>query len=212
MPILTRPASNLVVDFSNDDTLPIKIFHNGGKGSRTMNDKQIRARARRHMKIAVDEIQHLYGKPVEDWDVEELARGRCKDKRGRFSGPNPGYMSTAVHERIVERFTVLVKKEMSIHTVDALVVLGHILNDNETDEKGRFRTTSGTKLDAAKFLIEHTIGKPKQHMETDISVKLQGILGMAMVNPQQAAAGQYQLAQGYVEAPSWEADDDESAD
>lgn len=217
-------ASTAVLDFTNDDELedlqPLTgsreptLGTKGGIMGRPIvskNKKQIRQRARRKMKVALDEIELLYeGRGIETWDAEELARGRPRAKDGTFKGKAPAFIDRTVHEQIVKRFEEIVREEMNGHTIDALKVIGKILEDEEVDDKGKARTAAGTKLDAAKFLIEHVIGKPKQRMETDISVKLQAILGHAMVNPTQN--GEYALTQGYIEAEAWEDDDERTSD
>lgn len=190
---------------------PVRYGSKGGVYGRPVtsnNPKQIRQRARRKMKIGMDELATLY-KPIDEWDMEELAKGRPKAKDGTFKGKTPMFLDRTIHEQIVKRFEEIVKGEMQAHTIGALSVIKEILDDDRVDDKGKPTTAAGTKLDAAKFLIEHIIGKPKQRTETDISVKLQGILGHAMVNP--TGDGQYALAQGFVEATNWE-DDDVEAD
>lgn len=144
--------------------------------------KQIRARARRHGKIVEGELAKLY-KPLDEWDLEELARGRPRAADGTFKGRTPSYISREVHEKAMERFKDLITGEMRAHTVTALTVVAQILEEDELDDKGRPVVPASTKLDAAKFLIEHLVGKPKQPIEADISVKLQAILGTAMVSP-----------------------------
>lgn len=184
----------------------------GGRPVTAQNAKQIRARARRAQKIAKEELEKLY-KPIEEWDAEELARGRPRAKDGTFKGPAPSFIDRAVHEQIVRRFEEIVRSDMNTHTVAALRIVGEILEDDATDDKGRPLVAAGTKLDAAKFLIEHVIGKPKQRVETDISVKLQALLGAVMVNPTGGNPHQgFELAQGYVEAESWEEEDDEASE
>lgn len=213
------PASTLVIDFTQDeeldDPMPLTGSREPNFGSRggimgrpivSTNKKQIRQRARRKMKVAQDEIALLYeGRGIETWDAEELARGRPRAADGTFKGKAPSFIDRNLHEQIVKRFEEIVRTEMNAHTVDALRIIQKILEDEEVDEKGKPRTAAGTKLDAAKFLIEHVVGKPKQRTETDISVKLQGILGHAMVNP--GMDGGFELTQGYVEATSWEDED-----
>ena len=178
----------------------------GGRPVTQHSSKQIRARARRKQSIAHEELKKLY-KPIEEWDHEELARGRPRAKDGSFKGAPPSYIDRALHEQIVRQFETVVRSEMNNHTVAALTLIGKVLSDEREDEKGRPVVNASTKLDAAKFLIEHVIGKPKQRVETDISVKLQGLLGTVMVNPQ--ANGNFELAQGYVDVRSWEADDED---
>lgn len=218
-------ASTAIIDFTlvEDDNFYVPFgsaapqrftegFGNGvpvGRVATNFSPKSIRRRARRKVAIANEEMKILYGKGIEDWDMEELARGRCRDKNGFFSGPSPMFISRQLHEESLKRFETIVKSEMNAHTVAALTLIGQIIDSDETDHKGKPTVSATTKLDAAKFLIEHVIGKPKQHTQTDISVKLQGILGMAMVNPTQD--GGVALTQGYLEADSWEGEEDESA-
>lgn len=213
-------ATPAVLDFTNADMKPNGKpvmdaqgrlpDHQGGRPATVLSPKQIRARARRRRSINETELALLY-KPLEEWDAEELARGRPRAKDGTFKGKSPAFIDRALHEQIVNRFSEIVKVEMNGHTVNALKVIGWILENEEEDDKGRPVVSASTKLDATKFLIEHVIGKPKQRIEQDISVKLQGMLAHAMVNPSLQQTGQFELTQGYVEGQSWEADDDDDS-
>jgi hypothetical protein len=132
----------------------------------------------------VDErsIKHLY-KPIEQWDAEELARGRPRDRDGGFRGLAPKWISRELHEEAITRFRQALKDEMNASSFRAVGVINMILEDDEIDAKGKPRTPQSVKLEAAKFLVEHLMGKPKQRVETDISVKLQGILASAIITP-----------------------------
>ena len=211
-------ASSAVLDFTHADMKPNGKplmdaqgrlpDRQGGRPAKVLTPKQIRARARRAQKITEGELATLY-KPLDEWDAEELARGRPRAKDGSFKGKAPAFIDRALHEQIINRFTEVVKLEMQGHTVKALKILEKILDDDSEDEKGRPNVPPSTKLDATKFLIEHVLGKPKQRVEQDISVKLQGILATAMVNPSLSNEGTFELTQGYVEADSWEEEDDD---
>lgn len=155
---------------------------------KSMSKKQIRARARRGAKLQEDEIALLY-KPLEEWDDEELARGRPRAKDGSFKGATPSYISRRLHEEIMRRFQEIVKGGMNAHTVKALEVLGQILENDDLDEKGRPMIPAGVKLDCSKFLIEHVVGKPTQRQEVDISVRLQAILATATVTVDDEGTG-----------------------
>lgn len=185
--------------------------HQGGRPAKVMTPKQIRARARRLKKINEEELALLY-KPLDEWDSEELARGRPKASDGTFKGKAPAYIDRALHEEIVRKFETIVRQEMNTSTVQALEFLDSLFKDDREDERGRPIVSPATKLDAAKFLVEHIIGKPKQRVEQDISVKLQAMLATAMVNPSQTQAGQFELTSGYIQAESWETDDGERED
>ncbi|MCA1806272.1 MAG: hypothetical protein LC687_00105 [Actinobacteria bacterium] len=165
-----------------------------------LTGKQIRARARRKARrtniMTEAEFSALY-KPVEEWDLEELAKGRPRNSRGHFTGPAPAYLPREVHEKALERFRSVVKGKMNEHTVTALDAIDWVLQNEEVDEKGKPIIPAGTKLDAAKFLIEHVIGKPTQRTESELSIKLQSILGVVMANPDQALMPQIEGGQGY---------------
>lgn len=180
-----------------------------------LTPKQIRARARRKMKrkgggrksvVSQQEWEILY-KPVEEWDLEELAAGRPRDKNGAFRGPKPSWITREVYERAMEQFTTAIKGEMNKLSPDAIKTIEYLLGNTDEDARGRPIVGATVKFQAAQFLIEHLVGKPTQRVEQDISVKLQAILGDVMVNPTvkvdrdgsaygalPAAAGDYTLA------------------
>ena len=197
------PASRMTVDFSN---VVDAQQHSSGVSADGVNKpissegklltpKQIRARARRKRKkgqhLTEEEMAALWNKPVEEWDLQELAHGRPRNKNGHFSGPTPQWVDREVFEKAMEKYTMAVKTSMKATTVDALDMLNEIIKNSDVDEKGRPLVAYSTKLDAAKFLIEHVVGKPTQRIENDVSVKLQGILGQVMVNPAELATGRY---------------------
>lgn len=197
-------ATILTVDFR---TVPDIRQHNSGRpkdhlpraerprtaDGKLLTPKQIRARARRKMKrkefITEQEQEYLYQKPIEDWDMEELARGRPRNAKGTFTGPRPKWINAQVHEMAMERYTAAVKTDMRSSTVDALDAIRYILQNEEVDSRGRPIVPVGAKLDASKFLLEHVVGKPTQRVEADISVKLQSILAQVLVNPADIMGG-----------------------
>jgi hypothetical protein len=170
-----------------------------GPNGELMTEKQIRARARRRAKQAKKhpnkpgqilkphELQALY-KPLDDWDMEELARGRPRAWDGSFRGSSPSWITREVHEEAMKRFKDVVKSEMNSQGVTALDTVRWIITNDETDDRGKPLVPASTKLQASQMLIEHIVGKPTQRVEQDISVKLAGILGAVMANPNEALA------------------------
>jgi hypothetical protein len=141
------------------------------------------------------EFEMLY-KPIEEWDLDELARGRPRDVDGGFKGRKPKWITRQVHEEAMERFTAVIKTEMGVQGITAIDTLKMILTNEETDERGKAVVPPAAKIQASTFLLEHIVGKPKQHVQQDISVKLQGILGSVMVNPNEALAAPSQGGRG----------------
>lgn len=211
-------ATIMTIDFRKADSIRLhksgRIRDRGNAADhRPVNEegklltpKQIRARARRRAEkkrrtlMSEAEFEALY-KPIDEWDLEELARGRPRNVDGNFRGRKPDWVNREVHERSMELFIEMTKSEMGALTPNALDSLRWVLQSDETDERGKPIVPASAKNQAAMFLLEHVVGKPKQHVQQDISVKLQGILGSVMVNPNEALApeeqgglGGYQLA------------------
>lgn len=202
-----QPARTVQIDLSK---VPFKPYKRMGivrhavpemrplsSDGKLLTPKQMRARARRRMKkarpelLTEEEFNALY-KPVEEWDLEELARGRPRSPDGTFRGPKPKWISAAVHEQSLELFRKTIRSEMSAKTVTALDVFDYLLNNENVDMKGRPIVPPSVKLQAAQFLLEHVVGKPTQRVEADISVKLQGLLAAAIVNPNEALSPHHQ--------------------
>jgi hypothetical protein len=180
----------------------------------SMTKKQLRERARRSKeKAASPDFEILY-RPVSEWDAAELARGRPKDQNGKFTGRAPKWITRELHEEAMTRFRATIRDGMNDNTNIAISTIKEIMESDEVDKKGRPLVPASTKLDAAKFLIDHTLGKPKQRIETDISVKMQGMLATAIITPGMlpAALGSKELTsprESYDEAEWWEDGEDD---
>lgn len=215
---MSKPASIMTLDFSKAQNIR---QHKSGRirdrgnardhrpvnaEGKLLTPKQIRARqrraAKRNKKGTMSEVEFaaLY-KPIEEWDLEELARGRPRNMEGNFRGRKPQWITREVHERSMELFVDLTKSQLGALAPDALDSLRWVISSEEQDERGKPLVPASAKNQAAMFVLEHIVGKPKQHVEQDISIKLQGILGAVMVNPneglappEQGGMGGYNLA------------------
>lgn len=165
-----------------------------GPRNLSLKPRNVKNRAKRLNKRIERLDRELLGKPVEAWDLEELARGRPRNAIGTFAGKPPPFVTREVHEAAMSRFVDMVKSDMSVQAIDALKVLNGLITSDEVDNRGRALVPPATKLSAAQFLIEHIVGKPVQRQQTDISVKLQGILGHVMINPDMHNSKSYQIA------------------
>lgn len=195
-------AEPRVIDFSEADENPEEDARPLNSEGKLMTGKQVRARARRKLqkgqRLDEETFEAWAGKPIEEWDLEELARGRTRDVGGGFRGKPPTYMPRAVHERIAERFKMVVRDQMNQNATMALGVVKNLIGNDDVDDKGKPLVPASVKLDASKWLIEHVIGKPVQPTQADVSVKLQGILGAVMVQPQMGDEGTLALPRGYT--------------
>jgi hypothetical protein len=181
----TIDFTNVPISLTGDDSVLVddRPYNDSGH---VMTRKQIRTRVRRALKKGrrpdPADAAALF-KPIEDWDMEELAKGRPRAIDGTFSGRPPQFVTRELHELAMDRFKGMVKAGMRHQTITALDVVTQILMSEEVDHRGKPIVPASTKLDAAKFLIEHQVGKAVQPIQADVSVKLQALLGVAMVNP-----------------------------
>jgi hypothetical protein len=129
-----------VVDFRDAEESPDEDARPVNANGELMTGKQVRARARRKLqkgkRLDDETFEAWAGKPIDQWDIEELARGRTRDGGGRFRGKPPQYMPRAVHERIAERFKMLVRDQLNVSSVTALGVIQNLLINEELDDKG----------------------------------------------------------------------------
>lgn len=216
------PCTIKVIDFRNVEdiflhrdvtrknyALPVARNHKG----RLLRRDRVKVRAAKFAKRIEQEELDILHRPVEEWDLEELARGRPRNSVGTFAGRPPAFVTRLVHEAAMNRFKEMIRADMNSNTITALGVIDTILTSREVDSKGKPIVPPSTKLDASKFLIEHIMGKPTQRVETDISVKLQGILGTVMINPASSNASGYELAHlPGVTMPMAEVNDDDIID
>lgn len=147
--------------------------HDRSKLRRT--GKQIRNRLRRRTEH-FEEDAKLYmevvaKKPIEDWDLEELARGRPRDKNGRFQGRSPSWITPIVMEEIRRRLLTDTLGMMASHLPAAIKMMGDLMANDEVDGNGRPMVDAKTKFAAASFVIEHFVGKPRAIIDLNASAE-----------------------------------------
>lgn len=166
------------------------------KDESTLSQKptQIRNRMRRAVKKAkrtgdesilrkeLEMYQEVTGyKPVEEWDLEELAYGRPRNSIGLFSGVIPAWITPDVAREAKKRLYNHAFGKLGAHADLAIQTIKNLLVSDETDDKGKPLVDARTKLDASKFIIEHIIGKPQQVVEIDATDNARKILASAIV-------------------------------
>lgn len=111
-------------------------------------------------------------KPVTEWDLEELARGRPRDKDGHFRGRTPTWITPALRSEAARRLKVEAMSYLSGHVDDAIKVLVDLMK-NSPDEK--------IQMDAAKFVIEHVIGKATAKVDIEVGNGVRELLADRVV-------------------------------
>jgi hypothetical protein len=134
----------------------------------------IRQRLRRRAQPLAEDVEMLADavKPVEEWDLEELARGKPRDKDGHFRGRPPKWITPALRSEAARRLKVEAQALLSGHIADAVKVIADLMM-NSPDDK--------TRLDCAKFIIEHTVGKATAAVQVDLGGGVRELLAGAVV-------------------------------
>jgi len=132
--------------------------------------RSIRARIRRKtskLDTDIDMLLETQGyKPVAEWSLDELARGKPKDPvTGRYKTGMPAWITPRIQQEVKKRFREETLKGLAKYTTAALKVLGELLVSEETDHTGKPIVSAKDRIDIAKFIVEHTIGKPPAKIE-----------------------------------------------
>jgi hypothetical protein len=140
----------------------------------------VRNRMRRKVAGIQEEIERL--KPLEEWDWEELCRGYPKRSDGTF-GRRPAWAGFHIIEpELQRRLTRMTSANLKRYSRTAVAAVVQILTNDETDIEGEPLVKPETRLKAAQFIIEHTIGKPQANVQLDAGEDLKSFLAAIMVN------------------------------
>jgi hypothetical protein len=147
--------------------------------------RQARKRMRRISRELSKNVALVYEKPIAEWDFEELCACRPKGPDGKFrkGSPPPEWLTDVVRGEIYKRLQVVTRDRMASHTSSAIETLLEIMRDDSEDENGRPITPSSVRLDAAKYLLDHLIGKATAKVELNAKFDLNNFLAGIMVNP-----------------------------
>jgi hypothetical protein len=142
-------------------------------------------------------------KPIEEWDMEELARGRPRNRSGNFTGPQPAWLTPLIIKKAKERLRVLTRDEIAVFSSDATRVMHKLMMSEDLDDDGKPLVSASVKLQAATYLLDQTIGKPTNQVEVTGNVQLEHLMATILVNPD---GGQ---SHPVIDAEVAEEDDDE---
>lgn len=147
-----------------------------------------RKNARRRARKAVaqgdvkSEIELIYEKPIEQWDDEELARGRPRDKRGGFGGSRPAWLTPALQSERQRRLRMLMADELGTFAADALRTIHSVMTDDRMDEFGKPLVSASVKLDAGKYLVDQFMGKATATVDVHNADALTELMTGILVN------------------------------
>lgn len=182
------------------------------KTTRPLSEKPsaIRSRIRKSAKKLDRDATMLY-KPIEEWDMEELAKGRPRNRAGNFQGPRPNWVTPLIIKEAQERARSLTRSELLSYTGDAMRVMHKLMTDESTDfNTGKPLVSPSTRLDAAKYILDQSIGKATNPVEITGNVVLQSLMADVLVNP--GGDLSHPVIEGEVASSADEDDEDDDSE
>jgi len=118
---------------------------------------------RRHKAMSAeldDDIINYYGKPVSEWDFQELQYGRTREADGTFNmtGPTPTWITPAIMAEAQRRLKLMTRDRMGHYAGAAIAVMAKLMRNSRSDL---------VKFNAAKYILDQIIGMPTQRVEID---------------------------------------------
>lgn len=111
---------------------------------------------------------------VEDLDEEELARGYCKDKNGRFTGRPPKVVPRELHDRMRRELLKRGEEVFAQSFVDSIRALADIACSPSVKDADRIR--------AAQYVVERIAGKVPEKVELSAADPWQTIIDRIVVD------------------------------
>jgi hypothetical protein len=115
--------------------------------------------------LAKDHPDHL---SVQDLDTEELARGRLKDKNGKFSGRPPKFLPREIVDGMRNEHYKRVNAVLEESLSDMVKVMRDIAKDKKED--------AGVRLKAAIYVFERFMGKTPDKINVSTETTVQDIV------------------------------------
>lgn len=145
--------------------------------------RRLRSRAERLDEEVHKDIEIVYKKPIEDWDWEELSRGRPRGANGKFDGRKPSWITPAITAEARRRMRTFTEGELMVHASAAIDVLKEIMTDQTQDDFGKPVVPASVRVDAAKYVLNHVIGTPTARVEVSETNPIADLMADVLVNP-----------------------------
>jgi hypothetical protein len=109
-------------------------------------------------------LEEIGYKPVSEWDLEELGRGRPKNSDGSFTGgPAPKWLTPAIEAERQRRLKEATHDALMAHTEAAMRVLGELVKNPETP--------ASVRADIGKFIYEQQLGKATARVDVGLTAQ-----------------------------------------
>lgn len=173
---------------------------------RTRLSKRFTKLHMQEQKLMQEAIDRGIMKPLSEWDLEELARGKPRNQYGNFAGKAPAWLTPHVVQEIRRRFLENTYGELASHVNAAIQTLVKLMTDTSTTADGDPIVSPSLKLQAAKYIIDQTMGKAPQTVElTGLDPSLQNGRTITLL---EEAKKKMEADRRTIEAEAYEVEDD----
>lgn len=146
-------------------------------------------------------IAYGNGKPIEEWDWEELSMGRAR-YNGQSIAPRTsskaGILPKVINVEAQRRMRALTEHELMTLGGEAVKVLFELMTNNETNDWGQPVVSANVKLQASQYILNHIVGTPKQRHEISGDNHLAELMGGVLVNPDGAPSHHVEIIDGEI--------------
>lgn len=151
---------------------------------RSNRPSAVRSRLRRadqKFEDAKADIELYYQKPVEEWDFEELQRGKPRGPDGTFGkGGRPKWLTPVIMAEAQARLRTMSAQQLGMYAGNAIDVMVELMNHSRVPV---------VRFNAAKYILDQIIGLPTQRVETKAQIEFESLLADVMVNPDGSSDG-----------------------
>jgi hypothetical protein len=147
-----------------------------------------------------EDIEELYGKPLSEWDFQELQCGRPRNKDGKVSrrGKRPAWISPAMAQEAMRRLATMTSEEVGKYAGDAVATMVDLMKTSRLDL---------VRFQAAQYVLNQIMGMPTVRTESTVDVNVHTFLADIIRNPDGV---EHPIIQGtYAEVVDDEEDDDD---
>jgi len=162
---------------NDNERRPHKHHKDNLKCEYSDDPKHIRSRIRRNagdMNAMQRDVEMLYGRPVEEWDFEELQHGCPRKPNGNWPTKKPQWITPIIMAEAQRRLRMMSQAELGLYAGQAIRCLAELMEQTKSPQ---------TRFSAAQYILNHIIGMPKAHVEHSGSVELRTLLAECIVNP-----------------------------
>lgn len=202
---MPNPNGVPTIEESHPDWTPEQV----AKQRKKSRDKSIRNKIRKGSKRVEKGLELLHQKPIEEWDLDELAHGRPRRSDGTFKGPDPKWITPRQKEEARRRFQVMGRHQLGMHFDAAMRVIVELAEDTDVDDDGKPLTPASVRYNAATYIVDQVIGKATAKVEVEAGSNLRDLLAGALVLPGGKPAT---IIDGVVEQADEDDEDDALAD